>query len=124
MKLLLDMNLPPRLAIQLREVGFEAIHCFCIGAPDATDETILSYAQDNDFIMVTCDLDFSAILAVTHGKKPSIIQLRLQSIRLDRDTPAIVSAIKQCAAELDEGAILTIDTKRLRLRLLPLICTN
>ena len=120
MKLLIDMNLPPELAKQLTAAGIESVHWFFVGAPDAKDEEILFYARDNALILLTSDLDFSAILAVTQGTQPSIIQLRLGGINLDRDPSIIVSAILQTAAELKQGAILVIDTKRHRLRLLPL----
>jgi hypothetical protein len=33
---------------------------------------------------------------------------------------AVIAAMRQQAAELEQGALLTIDSKRLRLRMLPL----
>jgi len=120
MKLLIDMNLPPILAERLAEAGIEAIHWFSIGAHDAKDEEILSYARDNDLVLVTSDLDFSTILAITQGSKPSVVQLRLHAVRAERDTPIIAAAVQKSLHDLEQGAILTIDTKRNRLRSLPL----
>ena len=120
MKLLLDMNLPPLMAEQLTEAGVEAVHWFFIGAPDAKDEEILSFARENNYIVMTCDLDYGTILAITQGLRPSIIQLRLRGIKIDRDVPIIATVVRQCENELEQGAILTIDAQRRRLRLLPL----
>ena len=36
MKLLLDMNLPPKLADILANKGIPSVHWYAIGAPDAT----------------------------------------------------------------------------------------
>lgn len=120
MKLLVDMNLPPVFATMLTNNGIAAEHWHTLGAPDAKDYEILSYAISNDLIVISCDLDFSAILSCTRGQKPSVIQVRTQDYLNDETAALIVNAIIKNSRELDEGAILTIDAKKGRLRLLPL----
>jgi len=120
MKMLLDMNLPPKLANILTEKGVSSIHWYVIGLPDATDVEIISYAQENDFVVVTHDLDFSTILSVTHGQKPSVIQIRVQSIDAEQISELIMIAVQQNANEINQGAILSIDVSKSRLRILPL----
>jgi len=120
MKLLLDMNISPKLMAFLKENGIESEHWFFIGAPDAQDTEIMAYARNNNCIIVTCDLDFSAILSVTHGFKPSIVQLRFQGFHLEQTAKLIASALAQNRTELETGAILTIDIKKARVRILPL----
>jgi predicted nuclease of predicted toxin-antitoxin system len=120
MKILLDMNLPLKLADLLTEKGIETAHWFNIGAPNAKDSIIMEYARKNDYIVASYDLDFSAILAVTHGQKPSVVQIRAQDLQTERTAEMIVFALRQNADELEKGAILSIDTKRARVRLLPL----
>lgn|SRR5580700_4896238 len=80
MKILLDMNLTPSWVQFLQQVGFEAIHWSKVGRHDASDEEIMGFADKNNFVVLTHDLDFSAILAATKGKKPSVIQLRARNI--------------------------------------------
>lgn len=70
--------------------------------------------------MLTHDLDFSAILAATHGEKPSVVQIRAEDISPDAIGRQVIVALRQMAAELDAGALLTIDPNRTRLRVLPL----
>ena len=43
---------------------------------DAADIKIMAYAAEHGNIVLTHDLDFSAILAVTQGTKPSVVQIR------------------------------------------------
>lgn len=80
----------------------------------------MAYARTNDYIVLTDDLDFSAILAVTHGEKPSVIQVRTNDVSPDVIGKQIVTALNQMASELEAGALLTVDTNRTRLRVLPL----
>ena len=69
MKLLLDMNLSPRWVTLLREAGWDCLHWSGVGKRDALDAEIMAYAATNDMVVVTHDLDFGAILAVTHREK-------------------------------------------------------
>jgi len=120
MKLLFDMNLSPKLADLLMTRGIKSVHWFRIGAPEATDNEILAYALANDYVIVTCDLDFSAIMSISHGLKPSVVQIRVQGIPADLVVDLIFLAIQQYNDELEAGAVLTIDAKKARMRLLPL----
>jgi len=120
MKILIDMNLPPILAKLLAARGVESAHWYRIGAMDASDSEIINFAINNNYIVLTCDLDFSAILSVTHGKKPSVIQIRSQLFQSEQLADIIAASLAQCKNELKDGAILSIDVKRARLRLLPL----
>ena len=120
MKILSDMNIPPRITGLLQENGLKAVHWSDVGSPGAKDEEILEFARLNDYVVLTCDLDFSTILAYTHGHKPSIVQLRLQVFPLVYTAKMIAHAVKDNIIELDEGAILSLDAKNSRVRLLPL----
>ena len=120
MKLLVDMNLSPRWIGALADAGFEAVHWSTVGARNAPDSEIMAYARSNAFVVMTHDLDFGAILAATQGEKPSVVQIRAEDVRPEAIGNQIVNALHQMAAELDQGALLTIDTNRTRLRLLPL----
>lgn len=119
MKLIVDMNLSPRWVNLLASEGFEAAHWSSLGAMDAPDTTIMAYAHDNDYVVLTHDLDFSAILAATHGIKPSVAQLRADDVSPDVIGQKTVRALKQMADELEQGALLTIEPNKTRLRLLP-----
>ena len=120
MTLLVDMNLSPRWVELLTRHGIGAIHWSTVGSADAPEREIMEYANRHEQIVLTHDLDFSAILAANQGKKPSVIQIRSDNISPDAIGDRVVAAIMQMEKELDEGALLSIDPKGARLRLLPL----
>jgi predicted nuclease of predicted toxin-antitoxin system len=120
MKLLIDMNLSPQWVRLLVDAGIHAEHWSTIGTAYAPDSEIMTYASANGFVVLTHDLDFSAILATTHGEKPSVVQIRADDVSLKAISNQVVNALIQMASELEEGALVTIDPNRTRLRLLPL----
>lgn len=120
MKLLVDMNLSPRWVVLLADAGMAAAHWSTIGAYNAPDSEIMAYAGANDCVVLTHDLDFGAILAATHGEKPSVVQIRAEDVSPDVIGKQVVSALRQMASELEEGALLTVEPNRTRMRVLPL----
>lgn len=81
MKVLLDMNIPLKYTELLKAKGINSSRWTDIGAPNATDATIMAYAFENDFTVLTYDLDFSALLATNHGLKPSVAQIRASIVK-------------------------------------------
>ncbi len=120
MKILIDMNLSPRWANLLTDAGFMAAHWSTLGAANAPDVEIAVFARINDYVVLTHDLDFGAILAATQGDKPSVVQIRSEDLSPEVIGKPVINALRQMTAELDEGALLTIDPSRTRVRLLPL----
>jgi predicted nuclease of predicted toxin-antitoxin system len=78
------------------------------------------YAYSNDYVVLTHDLDFSAILTATQGRKPSVVQIRAKDVSPDVIGLQVIDALKQMESELEEGALLSVDPNRTRLRVLPL----
>ena len=124
MKLLIDMNLSPKWAGFLIEAGFEAVHWTTVGNANAPDTDIMRHAREGGHVVVTSDLDFGTILAVTHGNKPSVVQLRSDDLSLDGVGKSVVDALHQLRDELERGALVTIEPQRTRLRILPLGTTT
>jgi predicted nuclease of predicted toxin-antitoxin system len=120
MKLLIDMNLSPRWVNWLSDAGLDAAHWSTLGRANAADTEIMDFARVNGYVVLTHDLDFSAILAATHGDKPSVVQLRAEDISPEAIGSQVVQALRQMSAQLAEGALLTIDPDRTRVRVLPL----
>jgi len=120
MKILLDMNMSPKWVNILTNKGMHATHWSNLGSPSASDIEIMNFAKENDFIVLTHDLDFGAILFVTNGQKPSVVQLRINDIYPEIDSDYLISALNSVKTELEQGALLIIDTKRTRIRVLPL----
>jgi predicted nuclease of predicted toxin-antitoxin system len=62
----------------LVDAGIEAEHWSMLGANNAPDSEIMGYARANNYVVLTHDFDFSAILAATHGEKPNVVQIRAE----------------------------------------------
>lgn len=120
MKLLVDMNLAPRWVGFLGNANLQAVHWSAVGRVDAPDAEIMAYAAANDLVVLTHDLDFGTLLAAIDGEKPSVVQVRTEDTSPDAIGSKLVAALLQLEPELDAGALVTIDTRRARVRLLPL----
>jgi predicted nuclease of predicted toxin-antitoxin system len=120
MKVLVDMNLSPRWVKRLMEAGFEAEHWSNVDPPTAPDTAVMSLARAQGYVVLTHDLDFGAILAATKGQKPSVVQIRAENVSPESVGGLVIDAIRQMSAQLDEGALVTVDPGRSRLRILPL----
>jgi predicted nuclease of predicted toxin-antitoxin system len=120
MKLVIDMNLSPRWEQLLAGAGLEAAHWSRLGPANAPDHAIMEFARTNGYVVLTNDLDFGAILAATRGDKPSVVQIRADDVSPDVIGPKVVAALGQMSCELDDGALVTVDPDRTRIRILPL----
>jgi len=113
------MNLSPQWVGVLTSKGHNCVHWSEIGSPNAPDREILLWARSNGFVVFTHDLDFGAILAATKADSPSVLQLRTQDISPKRIAKSVLSAFKQFEEMLNQGALVSIDEKRARARILP-----
>ena len=120
MKLLVDMNLSPSWVERLVRHGFEAVHWSTIGAATAPDVEILTWANEHNFVVITNDLDFSAILAAGSVGGPSVVQLRTQDLLSESAARIVVRALEAHREDIERGALLSIDEAGTRVRVLPL----
>jgi predicted nuclease of predicted toxin-antitoxin system len=120
MNVVVDMDPSPIWCDVLKEAGHHAQHWVSIGAADSSDDEIMSWAERNDHVILTSNLDFTRIRALSDRKSPSVVLMRL-----GRHSPALhrsvlLEALEHFAEELSAGAVLSIDTRGLRARLFPL----
>lgn len=120
MKFLVDMNLSPDFCPAISKDGLVAVHWSVVGRSTATDAEIMQYARDHGYVVISHDLDFSAILAATHAQAPSVVQVRTQDVLSPAFVQLLRAAIKQFTVELETGAILVIDADRAKAKILPI----
>jgi predicted nuclease of predicted toxin-antitoxin system len=121
MRLLIDMNLTPRWVHFFRDAGHEAVHWSSVGSNSAKDSEICDYAREYAYVLLTNDLDFPQILAHTGQAGPSILLIRGEPLVPEIRGSALLGALQDCEAELDQGAIVTLDwSDKPRARVLPL----
>lgn len=80
MKIVVDMNLSAEWAPALAEFGIDAVHWSSVGYEDASDEQIMGWAQTNDAVVLTRDLDFGSIVTLLGLQSPSVVQLRIKQV--------------------------------------------
>ena len=120
MNILIDMNLSPRWALFLCQHGHHAQHWSQLGDPRAPDRDIMAYAEDRNYVVLSNDLDFSAILASIRSNKPSVIQLRAKVLTPESAGAQVIAALKTLSIEIEQGFLLTVDANSWRVRCLPL----
>jgi predicted nuclease of predicted toxin-antitoxin system len=118
--LVIDMNLSPDWVTALAGHGWPAIHWSTVGDPTAEDAVIMDWAKSNGRVVFTHDLDFGTMLALTHATGPSVLQVRAQSALPEDIGPIVIAALRKHNAELAAGALVVVDPKKSRIRLLPL----
>jgi predicted nuclease of predicted toxin-antitoxin system len=119
-KFVVDMNLAPSWVTRLTRLGFEAVHWSTIGAATAPDDEILAWAREHGYVVITNDLDFSAILAAISSQAPSVLQIRTQDLLSDAAVNFVATAIEAFRPDIEAGALLSIDETGTRVRMLPL----
>ncbi len=120
MKLLIDMNLSPLWAEVLRSAGHEVSHWAAVGRAVAEDEELMAWARKAGCVVLTNDLDFGAILAAMQAEGPSVLQVRTEDVSPRALGERLLKALERFEGDLLAGALITIDERRERARLLPI----
>lgn len=120
MKFLADMGISPRTVNWLRSQGYDAIHLVEQGLEKITDEAILSKAQKEQRIVLTVDLDFGFLLAITKASLPSVILFRLGNESREFIEERLTNVLEKCQDELSNGAIISVGDEYYRVRSLPI----
>jgi predicted nuclease of predicted toxin-antitoxin system len=71
-------------------------------------------------VIITQDLDFSALLALGGYSRPSLITLRLSNTDPNIVTQRPLQTMHQVEAVLQQGSAVTVDDKTVRIRKLPI----
>jgi predicted nuclease of predicted toxin-antitoxin system len=114
------MNLSPVWVSYLSGQGIESVHWSAVGAANAPDAEVMEWAREHGCVVFTHDLDFGILLAHRKDKGPSVVQARTDDLSPDRFGPVMVMALKAHQSVLEEGALLTVDPSKSRVRILPI----
>ena len=117
--MLLDMNVAPSLRGVLEQSGYPTIHVRDLGLQSASDEALVLHARQRGEIIVTNDLDFTRILAVEGATKPSLVLFRVGNVHPGELGHLLQQHLPRVANDLLQGAIVVIEPRALRVRLLP-----
>jgi predicted nuclease of predicted toxin-antitoxin system len=62
------------------------------------------------------DADYHSILAISGQASPSVIRIRIEGLRADRLAALLIDVIAEAKKALDSGALLTVQSHRIRIR--------
>jgi predicted nuclease of predicted toxin-antitoxin system len=120
MRFLADMGVAMRIVEWLRAQGHDVRHLREEGLQRMPDSDIFLKAATESRILLTFDLDFGEILALSGERKVSVVLFRLHNTR----TPYVIERLKLALAQskmiLEAGSVVVIEENRVRTRRLPL----
>lgn len=120
LEFLANMNISPITVEKLRGLGWNIIRVSEIMERGTKDIVILDYAKHNNKVLITQDLDFSALLAAKRYDKPSVVSLRFDNAEPNFIADRIVEIVKDFEEELKEGVVISVDETSARYRNLPI----
>lgn len=120
MKFLGDMGISPRTIALLREQGYDAIHLIEENLEKMTDQNILDKARQEERILLTVDLDFAQLLAISGDSLPSVILFRLGNVSREVVNRRLLAILNDYVTELTNGLIISVTDVSIRLRHLPI----
>jgi predicted nuclease of predicted toxin-antitoxin system len=120
-KLLLDQGLPRSLPAFLAPHGIDAVHVAELGCSQADDSIILEKATSQQRAVVTLDADFHALLALANATSPSVIRLRIEGKKANDLAEILILVVTDFAEDLRQGAMITVQPERIRIRRLPMV---
>ena len=113
MKVLLDTCVWGGATSVLRSAGYD-VEWVGDWSADPGDEQILATAAAQGRVLVTLDKDFGE-LAVLY-RRPHAGIVRLVNLRAQDQGPVCAAALRRYGAELEQGAIVTAEEQRVRIR--------
>jgi predicted nuclease of predicted toxin-antitoxin system len=112
-----DMPVTPRAVPPLQASGHDAVHAATVGLSTATDERILEVARLEGRVVVTADLDYPRLLALSGARGPGLVLFRGGSYS-DEEMLNLLDRVLALGGEL-ERSITVVDRTRIRRRRLP-----
>lgn len=120
MKILADLHIAPATVAFLRELGHDALRASDILAPTAEDIEIVAEAIRSGRVILTQDLDFGGLIALSGADRPSLITLRLGSAKVEYVNEVLARILPLIEQDAQAGFLVTATDTLVRRRDLPL----
>jgi predicted nuclease of predicted toxin-antitoxin system len=119
-RFLLDMGIAQSTGHYLTSRGHDVVHLSEQGLERLPDDRIVSKAKEEERTIVTHDLDFGRIVALSGRSVPSIVTLRLADMTPKHVNTALETVLREAMLSLERGALVTITESGIRIRDLPI----
>ncbi len=119
MKFLLDMPVSFLLLDVLHAHGHEGVHSYQIGKDRAPDEELLEIARRESRVIVTADLDFPRLMALSLRDGPGLILFRGGNYSDSEMCDLLARVLGRVQPEVLARSVCVVDRKRIRVTRLP-----
>jgi predicted nuclease of predicted toxin-antitoxin system len=119
MKALLDMPVSFLLLEVLQAHGHEGVHAHQIGKDRAADDELLDIARRESRVIITADLDFPRLMALSLAEGPGLILFRGGNYSDREMCDLLARVLQKVPPETLERSICVVDKKRIRVTHLP-----
>jgi predicted nuclease of predicted toxin-antitoxin system len=120
LRFIADMNISPLTVKTLAAEGVDIVRVSSLLPVNASDESILGLARQQGRVVITQDMDFSALLALGGHDEPSLVTLRLLNTDPNVVTQRLRQVLPQIEAALRRGCAVTVEDHTVRVRQLPI----
>ena len=120
MKFLADVGLARSTVAFLRAQGHDATHLRDQGLQRLEDAGIIERARAEGRVILTHDLDFGRIIAVSQVSVPSVITFRLNDMRPAQVNRYLAEVLAHFTEQLEGGALVSVNERGIRVRSLPI----
>ena len=109
MRFLADMGVAPRVVEWLRKEGHDAVHLREQGLERLPDIEIFDKAESETRVILTFDLDFAEIVALSDAQGSSVIVFRLRDTRTVHVIERLRTVLEKSGDALASGAAIAFD---------------
>ncbi len=120
MRFLCDMCVSLKVVDWLPSQGHDTVHLRDEGLQRLPNGEIFTKAVSERRIIVTFDLDFGEIAAMSQGRVAGVIIFRLRNPRAKHVIERLSTVLLRAAEALQRGAIVAVEESRLRIREWPI----
>ncbi len=120
MRFLADMGVAIRVVDWLRAKGHDAVHLREEGLHRMPDKDIFEKAAAESRIILTFDLDFGEIVALSQQRTVSVVLFRLRNTYTPHVIDRLRATLTEASEPLESGAVVIVEEGRLRTRRLPI----
>ena len=120
MRFLADMGVSLHIAEWLKKNGHDVVHLRDLGMQRAPDADVFDRAAAESRVILTFDLDFGEILALSRSRAVSVVLFRLRNARTPHVLERLGRVIDEDGKSLERGAVVVVQDTRHRTRHLPL----
>ena len=116
LKVLVDENLPRRLAAFLKANGFETKDVRDVGLKGASDRNILAWAAQHEFLILTGDVGFASVKRFPPNHFGIMVLRGCKDLTLERTMEVVLQCLRAISKEELQGKIFICEPGRVRIR--------